>query len=529
MGKRKVKLAVIGVGYWGRNLARVFSGLGVLSTICDTSLDNLKKLRKDYPKTNIVLSFSEVLRDDGISAVVISTPAETHYKLAKEAFLAGKDVFVEKPLSLTVEQGRELVDLAKKNKKILMVGHLLEFHPAVDRLKKMIKAGDLGKIQYIYSNRLNLGKIRREENILWSFAPHDISVILSLLGEMPTMISAHGASYLDKNIVDVTVSNFSFPTGVNGHIFVSWLHPYKEQKLVVVGDKKMVVFDDVAHEDKLLVFNHKIDWIDRVPVPKKENAKRVEFKMEEPLLLECKHFIRCINTRMIPRTNGQSALNVLVVLQACQRSLENQGISIVPDYHKKDFYPKPFFAHPSSVIEEPCQIGKGTKIWHYAHIMKGARIGENCNIGQNVFIGAKVELGNNVKVQNNVSIYDGVKLEDNVFCGPAVTFTNVINPRSHISRRGEYKETIVSHGATLGANSTIVCGNAIGKYAFVGAGSVVTHDVPDYALFYGNPARQKGWVCKCGEKIKFNNKTMASCVCGLSYIIHKNILRPYAQ
>ena len=178
---------------------------------------------------------------------------------------------------------------------------------------------------------------------------------------------------------------------------------------------------------------------------------------------------------------------------------------------------KDYFVHESSYVDEPCKIGKGTKIWHFSHIMQDCIIGENCNIGQNVVISPKVVLGNNVKIQNNVSVYTGVKCEDDVFLGPSCVFTNVINPRSHVSRKSEYRETILGKGCSIGANSTIVCGHNIGKYALVGAGSVVTKDVPDYALVKGNPARVSGYVCNCGEKHNFENG-QAVCKCGRKYI-----------
>ena len=530
MGKAKSKIAVVGAGYWGKNLIRVIHQLGVLDTICDSNVDRLTQMGKDYPGLNVTLSYIDVLNNKAIDALVVATPAEFHYTMVKDALLAGKDVFVEKPLALNTQEGAELVELARKVNKILMVGHLLEYHPAINKLSELIEKGELGKIQYIYSNRLNLGKIRREENILWSFAPHDISAILLLLNEIPQNVSSFGGNYLDRGIADVTVSNLNFASGVKGHIFVSWLHPYKEQKLIVVGDKKMAVFDDVSENDKLLLFNHKINWIGRVPVPKKENAERVDFEMEEPLLLECKHFLDCVKSRKSPKTDGESALRVLKVLQACQMSLERDGmaVSLTADSHNVS-ESNDYYAHPTSVVDQPSEIGKGTKIWHYSHIMKGAKVGRNCNIGQNVFIGSKVEIGNNVKVQNNVSIYDCIKLEDDVFCGPSAVFTNVINPRSHVIRKDEYKETVVKRGATLGANSTIICGNTIGEYAFVGAGAVVTKDVNPYALVYGSPAQLKGWVCKCGVKINFKDTETRCGSCGEKYRKTGDTVGPVAE
>src|SRR5689334_5550505 len=246
------QVAVIGAGYWGKNLVRNFHGLQALGAICDSDAERLAALKEQYPAIRVVSAYSDVLTDNTIAAVAIATPAESHAAAVREALLAGKDVFVEKPLCLSIQDGEALVALARKNNRILMVGHLLWYHPAVLKLKELITAGDLGRIQYIYSNRLNLGKIRREENILWSFAPHDISVILGLLNEMPDSVMTQGGNYLHQQIADVTISLLSFPSGVKAHIFVSWLHPFKEQKLIVVGDRKMAVFDDMEKKDKLL-------------------------------------------------------------------------------------------------------------------------------------------------------------------------------------------------------------------------------------------------------------------------------------
>ncbi len=430
---------------------------------------------------------------------MIATPAGSHYALAKEVLLAGKDVFVEKPLALKLTEGRELVDLAGQQGRILMVGHLLRYHPAVLKLKALIDQGKLGKIYYIYSNRLNLGRFRTEENILWSFAPHDISAILYLLGEVPTSVTAQGGSYLNQGIPDVTVTTMEFRSGVRGHIFVSWLHPYKEQKLIAVGDRGMTVFNDVEPETKLLFINHKVEWVDRLPISQMEGAEPIPFPATEPLRAECQHFLDCLATRRRPDTDGGEGIRVLEILEACQESLDRKGSVVVLPKPPM----RPYFAHETAVIDEPCEIGEGTRIWHFSHLMKGSRIGKNCRIGQNVFIGPNVATGNGVKIQNNVSVYEGVTLEDNVFCGPSMVFTNVVNPRSEISRMQEAKPTLVKWGATLGANCTILCGITIGRYAFIGAGAVVTKDVPDYALVVGIPGRIVSWMCQCGMKLNF--------------------------
>ncbi|MHA1381799.1 MAG: Gfo/Idh/MocA family oxidoreductase [Candidatus Helarchaeota archaeon] len=511
-------IAVIGCGYWGKNLVRNFYELNSLHTICDLDEYKIKLLQEKYPETSVSHDYKKLLNSSEIDAVVIATPALTHYKIAKEALLAEKDIFVEKPLALSYKEAEELVSLAKINDKILMVGHVLEYHPAIIKLKELIDKGELGNIKYIYSNRLNLGKFRTEENILWSFAPHDISIILNILEEMPIEVSAHGANYLEPNITDVTVTNLTFLSGVKAHIFVSWLHPYKEQKLVIIGGKKMAMFDNVNSQGKLYLYSHKIDWIYRIPTPHPEDIKIIDIDKKEALKSECEHFIECLTLRRQPKTDGKNGLRVLKILEACQNSLGTNGKPYQLMTEKK----KKYFVHESSIVDNNVEIGQGTKIWHFSHILKNTKIGNNCIIGQNVVVGPNVLVGNNVKIQNNVSVYEGVTLEDDVFCGPSVVFTNVINPRSHWPRKNEFRKTIVKKGASLGANSTILCGITIGRYAFIGAGALVNKDVPDYALVFGVPARVQGWMCYCGYKLEFSNsfesKEIAKCsYCGIKY------------
>jgi len=491
-------LAVVGCGYWGKNLVRNFSALGVLRLACDPDPAARAALTGQYPELSTTGSYAEVLADVAIGAVAIATPAAQHFDHVRQALEAGKDVFVEKPLALRVEEGRRLLETAADRDRILMVGHLLRYHPGIIKLKELLDAGGLGKIYYVYSNRLNLGKFRTEENILWSFAPHDISAILYLLGERPCDVAARGGNYLHPERADVTVTTLRFPSGVSGHIFVSWLHPYKEQKLVVVGDKGMAVFDDVAPDRKLTVYQHAVDWVERVPVPHREEGRDVAFPVEEPLRAECRHFLRCVANRERPWTDGEEGLAVLEVLERCQRSLD-RGPSWRPG--PPGTGEPQYFAHETAVVEQPCAIGAGTKIWHFAHVMRGARIGERCILGQNVNVDGGVVIGNNVKIQNNVSVYTGVELEDDVFCGPSCVFTNVINPRSQIVRHSQYLRTLVRRGATIGANATIVCGATVGRYAFIGAGAVVRGDVPDYALMVGVPARRRGWMSRHGHRL----------------------------
>ncbi len=493
-----VKVAVLGCGHWGKNLVRNFAELGALAAIVEPRRDIAQALSDQYGVP--VHTLQEVLDTDDIGGLVIATPAITHADLTKRALLAGKDVFVEKPLALDVADAEEVRALAADNGRVLMVGHLLQYHPAFRKLMTMVSEGDLGRLRYAYSTRLNLGKFRREENILWSFAPHDISMLLTLFGEPPAEVFATGSAFVQTTIADLTTTHITFPGGGRAHIFVSWLHPFKEQKLVVIGDKGMAVFNDGEPWDsKLLVYPHRVNWHDGVPEAVKVNARPIAVEAAEPLRNECEEFIRCISNRAVPRTDGKEGLSVLKILRAAETSMrEGQWVTV-------DKPPKArvegVMIHESAYVDDPVEILPGTRIWHFSHILSDVRIGQNCVIGQNVVIGPKVTIGDSCKIQNNVSLYQGVTLEDSVFCGPSCVFTNVANPRAHINRKSEFQPTLVKTGATIGANATIVCGTTLGEYSFIAAGAVVAADVPSHALMAGVPARRIGWMSHAGVRL----------------------------
>lgn len=319
----KANIAVIGSGYWGKNLVRNVYLLGGLRAVVETFPAAAAKAKELAPGVPVTGDLNAVLSDPKVQGVMIATPAETHFDVASRALEAGKDVFVEKPLTTDIEQGRELLKKAAKAGRHLMVGHLLEYHPAIAKLHELIKSGELGKVRYIISNRVNLGKIRTEENALWSFAPHDIAVILRLVDSMPFEVVATGGCYVSPNIADVTVSQLLFDNGVRAHIFVSWLHPFKEQKLVVIGSQKMASYDDITKE--LLLYDQRVVWEQGQPVPVKGEGTKVAFASDEPLRLECQHFIHCIATRNRPLTDGESGLRVLRILAGAQRSLVTNG------------------------------------------------------------------------------------------------------------------------------------------------------------------------------------------------------------
>lgn len=323
----RTNICVVGCGHWGKNLIRSFASLDCLYGIFDIDSERTEALSKTY-STKIFRDYQSVLEDPDVTGVVIASPAELHYELGMRAISAGKHVFVEKPLALEWQEGALMVDAARQRHRILMVGHLLHYHPALVKLKSLIKEGVLGRVEYIYSNRLSMGKIRREENALWSFAPHDISVILSLVGQMPFQVVATGGAYLQPNIADVTISNLLFDRGTRAHIFVSWLHPYKEQRLVVIGSKQMVVFEDSRPDHKLMLFNKQIELKNGALEALKPEGVDVDFGKEEPLRVECKHFIDCIEQKCEPRTPGEEGVRVLQVLQACQQSLQLNGEAV---------------------------------------------------------------------------------------------------------------------------------------------------------------------------------------------------------
>ncbi len=318
-------VAVIGCGYWGKNLVRNFAQLDSLKIVCETSPAARAAASDIAPGTTLVEDYDAVL-DSTVQGIVIATPAITHHALAKRALEAGKDVFVEKPLALSFEDGAELVRIAAERNRVLMVGHVLQYHPAIDQMRDLIHSGEIGEIRYLYSNRLSLGKVRREENILWSFAPHDIAVMLDLVRKLPVQVTASGGNYLRPGIADVTVTNLLFDDGVRAHIFVSWLHPFKEQRLVVIGSKKMLSFDDVGKH--LIVYDQRVDIENGEPIPVRGAGQEINFPGDEPLRMECQAFLDAMTSRTPPRSDGKNGLQVLSVLQAASQSLTNNGLPV---------------------------------------------------------------------------------------------------------------------------------------------------------------------------------------------------------
>lgn len=336
MEQAKTEVALVGVGGWGKNLARNYYQVpeANLRYVCDLDEERLANVRRQYPGVHTTSSFDTLIEDEDLEAIVIATTAPSHYKLSKAALQAGKDVYVEKPFVLKVEQAEELTAMAEAEGRILMVGHLLEYHPVIVELRRLIDSGELGRIHYIYSQRLNLGTVREDENALWNFAPHDISSILFLLGKEPIDVAARGQSYLRKGVEDVVFLTLTFADNSMASIHVSWLDPHKVRKLTIVGSSKMAVFDDLDGTEKLRIYDKGAKFSSDYDTFAEYIGLRFGdivipyVKTGEPLRIECQHFLECVRERKQPLSDGRDGLRVVRVLDAAQRSLENNGVPV---------------------------------------------------------------------------------------------------------------------------------------------------------------------------------------------------------
>jgi len=323
-----VRVGVVGLGYWGPNLARNFAAIAgcELAWLCDASADARARLQSSFPAARCTGELNELLEDPALDAIVLATPVPTHAELAIAVANAGKHCFVEKPLATTAADAERAVAAAAQAGKTLMVGHLLEYHPAVARLKELVDSDELGSLYYIYGNRLNLGKLRADENALWSLGAHDVSVALHLIGEEPEECLAHGASYVRKNVQDVVFCYLRFPSGIVAHLHLSWLDPHKERRITVVGERRMATFDDMLIEGKLTIYDKGFDedtnsWGEYIARSGDTFSPRIA--NVEPLRIECQHFIDCIRSGATPRSDGHSGLRVVRVLEALQHSLDS--------------------------------------------------------------------------------------------------------------------------------------------------------------------------------------------------------------
>ncbi len=329
-------LAIIGAGSWGKNLVRNFYELRRQNTVyaCDLDAGKLERLRQAYPLLKTTSNDEDILANDQIKAVVIATTAVGHFEKAKQALLADKDVFVEKPLTLNYRDALELAELAERQQRLLMVGHLMIYHPVALQLRELIKNGELGEVYYIYSQRVNLGQVRKDENALWSLGPHDLSLLFYLIDQEPVDVAARGQTYLQNGIEDVVFVSLNFPNRVSAHIHLSWLDPHKLRKITVVGSKKMAVFDDMATTEKLRIYDNRAEK--KIDYDTYGDSITLRFgdvvipyvAVTEPLKLECQHFLDCVEQRRRPRTDGRDGVRVVKVLEAANHSLRHNGIPV---------------------------------------------------------------------------------------------------------------------------------------------------------------------------------------------------------
>ena len=324
----KKNIAVVGCGHWGKNLVRNFYELGVLASICDPDINIAKQYAEQYSVQKN--SFSEIINNPSIQGVVLAVPAKHHAAMAIDAMKQGKHVFVEKPLAMNEAEATLMIETAKENKVQLMVGHLLQYHPVFQKVKEMVLGGEIGEIDYMYSNRLSFGKVRTEEDVIWSFAPHDISMILSLVNQEPKLVTAHSTAILQDNIADTATIHMTFKSGLKSHISVSWLHPYKEQKLVVIGKKAMLVFDDTKPwNEKLSIQRYQAEINQVSHNLKKDDLEFIKVIEDEPLKNECQHFINVVENNIKPLTDEHEGLRILKVLTAATQSQKsNKHIKI---------------------------------------------------------------------------------------------------------------------------------------------------------------------------------------------------------
>ncbi len=329
------RVVAVGCGHWGKNIARNLARLGALHSICEPNPVRAERVSSAYGVPNRTLD--EVLEDSRCEAIALASPASLHSAQVRRALGAGKHVFVEKPLALNVTEGEQLAELARQNSRVLMVGHLLQYHPHILKLIELARGGHLGELRCIYANRLSPGKLRSEEDVMWSFAPHDISVILAIMGEMPLRVWAEGTAILNSHVIDIASIYMDFRSDVSARVHLSWISPYKEQKLTVVGTKATAVFDDRAGwQDKLLIFDHQIVYRDGRPWSVKAQAERFQIEECEPLREECAHFLHSIRSGTRPRTDSAEAIRVLAVVDAAQRALRRGRSMPLPKGRRRD-------------------------------------------------------------------------------------------------------------------------------------------------------------------------------------------------
>lgn len=500
-----VRLAVVGLGARGRATAEVARSAGVLAALCDVDPVVLVETARALGEVRVEADYLRLLQAGDVNAVALCTPPETWDGMVEAALRAGKDVYLDAPLVLPLAGGRALLDRVAEGRRVLMSGPVLRFAPVVEHLLAMVRAGRLGALRYVHGRHFKAVPTTAE-------APPDagLSVTLThLFAELvdvpPARVLTRATTWRSARHPDVTETLLDVPGGPRALLHAASADGFRPAfELEVVGDEGAARLwrdsDDRLHLTLTRTADEGDDEPADVPAPSTGSEARAA---------SLRHFFEAVAARR-PSLQGPDGLLALWrLLSAAQRSLDagaEVAFGEAAPSAPTPALPGPTLApgvylHPTVQMDGPCEIGEGTKIWHFSKLLGPLSIGRQCSFGQNVVIERHVTIGDNVKVQNNVSIYSGVILEDDVFCGPSMVFTNIGTPRSHYPRKGQYATTRVRRGASIGANATVVCGHTLGQYCFVGAGAVVTRDVPDFALVYGNPARVMGFACYCGARL----------------------------
>lgn len=510
------KIAVVACNQLDLHLATEFYKLGVLEAV--GILDWVAPETTHHPQFGVpICGIADILSRPDITALAITAPTSQHIGFVHEALKTGKHVFIKFPQFDNTDNITALHDIAGQKGVIVMVPSPPSPHHALTALAEICRSDRLGELRHVHSHRINPQAGGGEADILRGLHL-DISAILALLNDDIEWVSAVGQKNFPRALGDAMTVYITARSGKTASLHVSCLPGRIEHRLVAVGVSGSAVFDDNCDGSrKLCIYSHQGD------LPTVEDIELAPLVVDASMRQNCIHFLDMITQSPPLRTTDTNDLRLLQILDAVQHSLES-GI-------RTKLYTAPPHSvgatiHPTAVVDSPVKIGEGTRIWHFSHVLKNSRIGRDCNIGQNVMIGPDVTIGDRCKIQNNVSVYPGVTLEDGVFCGPSMVFTNVANPRAEIERKHEYRPTTVKRGATIGANATVVCGHDIGRFALIGAGAVVTRDVPDFALMVGNPAHRLGWVCACGEQLPRGAWTESICsACGKTYHRDGDVVR----
>ncbi len=492
-----VRVAVVGLGSRGLLAAEILSGMSALGALCDAEPTVLVDTGRAFEGVRLESDYLRLLAASDVAAVVLCTPPETWDGMVEAALHAGKDVYLEAPLVLPLERGRAMVELAVERRRLLMAGPVMRFAPAVEALLAAARSGAFGRLRYIHAHHDKDSPPSGETPADAGLSAVQAQLLLDLLDAPASRVFTRGTGWRSARAQDVTETLLECRDGPRALLRASHVAPFGPHgafELTVLGDAGAgrLRRDD---EDRLHVVFQGEAAVDAPPPSTGREARAASLA----------HFLESVQTRRPTLQGPDALLGLWRLLAAAQRSLD-EGAPVDPAAAPpapRTAAPAGVFLHRTVELDGPCDIGAGTKIWHFSKLLGPLKIGRDCSFGQNVVIERNVTIGDNVKVQNNVSIYSGVILEDDVFCGPSMVFTNIGTPRSHFPRKGQYAVTRVHRGASIGANATVVCGHTLGQYCFVGAGAVVTRDVPDYALVYGNPARVMGFACYCGARLPF--------------------------